>query len=104
MGTKLRALYQRKKGRDLFDMYKAMQYGVDPDRVMQCYKRYMDFVVENPPSYKQFIQNMEAKMRDSKFIGDIQGLLRTEERFESTHSQEAYEQVREMFIDKLKGK
>ncbi|MFR9595811.1 MAG: nucleotidyl transferase AbiEii/AbiGii toxin family protein, partial [Rikenellaceae bacterium] len=41
LGSKLRALYQRKKGRDLFDMYKAMEHKIDPDRIIQCYNRYM---------------------------------------------------------------
>ncbi len=102
MGTKLRALYQRKKGRDLFDMYKAISQGINPERVMQCYKRYMDFVVDAPPTYKQFIANLEAKMTDDDFIGDIQGLLRVEDSFEAAKVMEAYEMVREVFIDKLK--
>ena len=102
MGTKLRALYQRKKGRDLFDMYKALSHNLNPERVMQCYKRYMDFVVDAPPTYKQFIANMEAKMIDTDFIGDIQGLLRAEDKFDAAKAQEAYEQVREVFIEKLK--
>ena len=102
LGTKLRALYQRKKGRDLFDMYRALSQDVDADRVIQCYKRYMDFVVDAPPTYKQFIRNMEAKMVDPDFIGDIQGLLRPEEKFEQTKVEEAYSKVREIFIEKLK--
>ena len=101
MGTKLRALYQRKKGRDLFDMYKAIKL-VNPDRVIECYKQYMKFVVDAPPTCRQFTLNMEAKMIDPDFIGDIQGLLRAEDKFDTTKAQEAYEQVREVFIEKLK--
>ena len=56
LGTKLRALYQRKKGRDLFDLYIALQRKeVDVDKVLQCYKKYMEFVVDRAPSYKQFV-------------------------------------------------
>ena len=34
LGTKLRALYQRKKGRDLFDLYKALTlHEVNPDEI-----------------------------------------------------------------------
>ncbi|MFR9543510.1 MAG: nucleotidyl transferase AbiEii/AbiGii toxin family protein [Rikenellaceae bacterium] len=101
MGTKLRALYQRKKGRDLFDMYRAMSQNLNPDRVIECYKRYMDFVVDNPPTYKQFIMNMEEKMADPDFVGDIAGLIRTDEdnRFDVAV---AYEAVRATFIDRLK--
>lgn len=102
LGTKLRALYQRKKGRDLFDMHKAMSHNINPDRIIQCYKRYMDFVVDTPPTYKQFIQNMEDKMNDPNFIGDIQGLLRAEEQFDKARALEAYVKVKEIFIERLK--
>ena len=34
------------------------------DKVMECYNRYMEFVVEKAPTYKQFMQNMELKMQD----------------------------------------
>jgi predicted nucleotidyltransferase component of viral defense system len=42
LGTKLRALYQRKKGRDLYDLWLALGTG-DPrgDRVIECFQRYM---------------------------------------------------------------
>ncbi|MFR9576809.1 MAG: nucleotidyl transferase AbiEii/AbiGii toxin family protein [Rikenellaceae bacterium] len=101
MGTKLRALYQRKKGRDLFDMYRAMSQDLNPERVMQCYRRYMDFVVDTPPTRKQYLRNMEEKMADSEFVGDIAQLIRTDEVC-VFDAQEAYEAVREVFIDKLK--
>ena len=40
LGTKLRALYQRKKGRDLFDLYVALTKAeVDVDELMRCYHR-----------------------------------------------------------------
>ena len=36
LGTKLRALYQRKKGRDLFDLYKALTLQeVNPDEIIR---------------------------------------------------------------------
>ncbi|MFR9514748.1 MAG: nucleotidyl transferase AbiEii/AbiGii toxin family protein [Rikenellaceae bacterium] len=103
MGTKLRALYQRKKGRDLFDMYRAMSQELNPERVIECYKRYMDFVVETPPTKKQYLRNMEEKMADPEFVGDIAQLIRTDE-VSVFDAQEAYEMVRETFIEKLKKK
>lgn len=49
LGTKLRALYQRKKGRDLFDLYVALsEASVDVDEIMRCYNRYMTFAVQQP--------------------------------------------------------
>lgn len=42
VGTKLRALYQRKKGRDLLDLQVALKSGrVDIDRVLECYRQYI---------------------------------------------------------------
>jgi len=99
LGTKLRALYQRKKGRDLFDLYKALSITeVDPDIIIRCYKRYMDFVVPKPPTHKQFVQNMESKMIDPDFLEDMENLLRSDETY---NIQEAYRIVKEKIIDKL---
>ncbi len=42
LGTKLRALYQRKKGRDLFDLYYAITEGkTNVDALIRCFDRYM---------------------------------------------------------------
>lgn len=99
LGTKLRALYQRKKGRDLFDLYVALkQKPVNPDDILLCYHKYMEFVVQNPPTYKQFILNMEEKMNDPDFLGDSQMLLRPEISF---NPKEAYLYVKERLIERL---
>ena len=99
LGTKLRAIYQRKKGRDLFDLYKALSITeVNPEVIIRCYKRYMDFSVSKPPTYRQFIQNMESKMIDPDFMGDMENLLHSDETYDI---QEAYEIVKEKIIDRL---
>ena len=77
LGTKLRALYQRKKGRDLFDLYYALTHlDLDTSALIKCYKEYMAFSIKNPPTQKQFLLNMEEKMQDPDFEGDIYALLR----------------------------
>ena len=102
LGTKLRALYQRKKGRDLFDLYIALQRKeVDVDKVLQCYKQYMEFVVDKAPSYKQFVNNMQEKMEDPEFTNDMQSLLRPGITFNAS---DAYPLIYETFIDKMEGK
>lgn len=102
LGTKLRALYQRKKGRDLFDLYMALQRReVDVDKVLQCYKKYMEFVVDKTPSYKQFVNNMEEKMQDPEFLEDTTMLLRPEIKFSPI---EAYPLIYKTFIDRMEGK
>lgn len=76
LGTKLRALYQRKKGRDLFDLYYADQYAkLDYDRIIHCYNEYMKFVVGKTASQKEFLINMELKKKSAQFSGDMEGLL-----------------------------
>lgn len=100
LGTKLRALYQRKKGRDLFDLAYALQNAeVNADEVIRCYRRYMDFVVDAPPTYKQFIANMADKMLDSDFTGDTAKLLRPGISFAPVSS---WELVRETLVERLK--
>lgn len=43
LGTKLRALYQRKKGRDLFDLFTASRRAtIDLARVVTCFTRYLE--------------------------------------------------------------
>lgn len=43
LGTKLRALDQRKKGRDLFDLSEAIIRlgGLDHEKVVSCFARYL---------------------------------------------------------------
>lgn len=100
LGTKLRALYQRRKGRDLYDMYKAIttQSQLDITALLQCYKVYMEFVVDEPPTQKLFLSNMEAKMQDQDFLGDITALIRPTEKYNCL---KAYELVKEKIICKL---
>ena len=102
LGTKLRALYQRRKGRDLFDLYYALANAtVDTDRLMACYHRYISFVAEQPPSYRQFIANLDEKMQDPEFLGDVSLILRPDINFSP---QEAYGLVRETLIERIPGR
>ncbi len=100
LGTKLRALYQRRKGRDLFDLYTAIaQKQLNIDQILCCYREYMKFVVgSNVPTQKEFLLNMEAKMKDDDFLGDIKLLLRNGE---SYNPQIAYELVKTTLIEKI---
>jgi predicted nucleotidyltransferase component of viral defense system len=100
LGTKLRALYQRKKGRDLYDLYIALTRNpeLDKDLLVKCYREYINYSVNNPPSQKEFILNMEAKITDPEFLGDTTGLLRPEQIFEPLP---AYELVKTELIERI---
>tara|TARA_R110000868_G_scaffold60855_3_gene185301 strand:+ start:926 stop:1717 length:792 start_codon:yes stop_codon:yes gene_type:complete len=78
LGTKLRALYQRSKGRDLFDLDFARQHcELNNDEIIDCFKKYSRISAgKAPPSEKEFILNMEQKVNDPDFIGDMEALLR----------------------------
>lgn len=79
LGTKLRALYQRSKGRDLFDLnYSRLNLELDFDKIIQCFKEYTTFATGNrPPSKKEFLMNIEEKENDPDFTGDMEALLRS---------------------------
>jgi predicted nucleotidyltransferase component of viral defense system len=98
LGTKLRALYQRRKGRDLFDLWKALTTAkVNPELVIKCYKEYMSFSLEKAiPTKKQFILNLEAKRNDAEFLGDTVALLRPEEKY---NQDEAFELVLKNLVE-----
>lgn len=99
LGTKLRALYQRRKGRDLFDLYVAMERkDLNLKQILQCYREYINFVVKAPPTRKQFLLNMEEKMQSDEFLGDTKDLLRLEEVYDPN---KAFELVKSKLIEKL---
>lgn len=78
LGTKLRALYQRNKGRDLFDLdYSRLNLSVDLEKIIKCYKEYMTFATGNTPSKKQYLLNIIEKESDPNFAGDMEAILRT---------------------------
>jgi predicted nucleotidyltransferase component of viral defense system len=74
-GTKLRALYQRKKGRDLFDLHELIKRKmVNPKRVIEAFYAYIEH--QNlSVSQKEFIRNLEEKLTDEVFIHDCEILL-----------------------------
>lgn len=79
LGTKLRALYQRSKGRDLFDLhYSHLNIEVDFKKIITCFEEYTTFATGNrPPSKKEFLLNLKDKENDINFSGDMEALLRT---------------------------
>ena len=94
LGTKLRALYQRRKGRDLFDLYAALSHpDINIDDILRCYHRYIEFSVAQPPTKKQFILNIEEKLQDPEFIGDTNLLLRPEIKFDIISGYSAIDQL-----------
>jgi predicted nucleotidyltransferase component of viral defense system len=75
LGTKLRALYQRKKGRDLFDLAFALeQTSVSPERIVHCFEQYMAAGGESV-TRAMFERSLADKKTDNVFTADMTPLL-----------------------------
>ena len=88
LGTKLRALYQRRKGRDLFDIWHSHQAGVltAPD-VIQAFGRYMESE-GHTVSADDLRRNLAAKMNHPAFLSDTPPLLRPGVQFDPADAHE----------------
>lgn len=76
LGTKMRALYQRRKGRDLFDLWLGLtQGGANAVALVDVFRKY---VAEegNMISRAEFEQNLAQKMKHPGFLSDLTPLLR----------------------------
>lgn len=73
MGTKLRALYQRSKGRDLFDLWHVLiEANADDERIIQAFNHYM---TDRAFGYPELAANLAAKLADPGFAGDLNDLV-----------------------------
>ena len=74
LATKLRALYQRKKGRDLFDLWKSRELSPDNTRVVTLCLEY--FRRMGKTLYRgHFLKNVEEKLKDPVFVRDLEPLV-----------------------------
>lgn len=102
IGTKMRALYQRRKGRDLFDIFQALtRENLDTDKIILSYQKYLSFVASHLPTYKEFVLNMDEKMAQEEFLRDTDGIL---DPGISYNPQEAYDLILRQLIEKLQKK
>jgi len=98
LGTKLRALFQRRKGRDLFDLWFAIQEGsCNPARVVTCFNEYVKRSRVSI-SRSEFDLNLAAKETDRNFLNDIRPLLRDGIDY---NPEEGFRIVRSTLIDLL---
>lgn len=77
LGTKMRALYQRRKGRDMFDLWLGLTKGkANPETIVKCFKNYMESS-RLRVSAREYRMNMEAKLSLPEFRSDTEDILRT---------------------------
>lgn len=99
LGTKMRALYQRSKGRDLFDLYRAISMTtVDEEAILESFVRYMDFSAKYVPSRKEYELNMENKLQNPDFLADTQPILLPGIYF---NPHQAYEEIQNRLVSKI---
>jgi len=72
VATKIRALYQRSKGRDLFDLWLALnELGLDGSEIAACFEPY------RPEGYSRKLAeaNLNEKLQDHGFRNDLAPLV-----------------------------
>jgi hypothetical protein len=106
LATKLRALLQRDKGRDLIDLAHAIAVfeTLDAARVVRCLKQYLD-AAEQAISRAQAEQRMFAKLANVDFMADVRPLLAAgeAEKFDDEAARAAFRTVFSAFINRLPG-
>ena len=76
LATKMRALYQRSKGRDLFDLAMGLADGrSESGRIAAAFRRYMDRE-STLVTRAMFERNLAGKIGDAQFNADMSALLR----------------------------
>jgi predicted nucleotidyltransferase component of viral defense system len=78
LGTKMRALFQRKRGRDLFDLYWALTMSkpaVDPAAVIESFQHYLR-QEGSSAGRAEFTKLLEARIAERGFCSDMLPLLR----------------------------
>lgn len=101
MATKLRALYQRRNGRDLFDIwYVVKQNLIDLNRVFEVYSEYCAND-NNNIQREDFLRNLALKKTHPDFQTDMNSLLPIELNW---NFEEAYQFVVDNIISRLPEK
>jgi predicted nucleotidyltransferase component of viral defense system len=106
MATKLRALLQRDKGRDLFDLAHALDSfdGMDESRVVTHFRSYLALSGQ-AISRAQAQERMFAKLANPRFLLDMRPLLPAAqaEALSEAAANEAWAKFFARFIDRLPG-
>jgi len=103
LGTKLRALYQRNKGRDLFDLWYAFKGNsnspVGVERTIEAFQKYLVHG-GHKISRALFEKNLLEKRVNPQFTGDIRPLLRPDIEWDF---EQAFDFIMERLIARLPG-
>lgn len=101
-GTKLRALLQRRKNRDLFDLAQGLeQLGMDVDKLVACFDHYLaleDTSITRAEAEQRMLQKLTRSLTE-----DIAPLLPAGVQFDDVDALRAFERVWIELISRLRG-
>jgi len=79
LGTKMRALFQRERGRDLFDLYWALTHAsppVDPRIIVDAFRHYLELEAATA-GRGEFVAALKSRLAKRGFRRDMEQLLRS---------------------------
>ena len=101
-GTKFRALLQRNKNRDLFDLNEGLvRGGLNRDRILDCFLHYLN--LEGHPISRANTEERMLKKLNRSLTEDIAPLLPTGVRFEESDAIAAFGRIWAELIRKIPG-
>ena len=101
-GTKLRALLQRRKNRDLFDLHHGLeQLALAPDKLIACFDHYL--ALEGKPITRAVAEKRMLEKLAHSLTEDIAPLLPAGIRFNDNDAVRAFERVWKELIVLIKG-
>jgi predicted nucleotidyltransferase component of viral defense system len=101
-GTKLRALLQRRKNRDLFDLHHGLdQLAMDSDKLIACFDHYL--ALEGKPITRAIAEQRMLEKLTRSLTEDIAPLLPAGIRFNDDDALQAFERVWTELITRIKG-
>jgi predicted nucleotidyltransferase component of viral defense system len=101
-GTKLRALLQRRKNRDLFDLHHGLnELQLDPDKVVACFNHYL--ALEGAPLSRAVAEQRMLEKLTRSLTEDIAPLLPAGVSFDTPEAVRAFEQVWTELIARISG-
>lgn len=87
LATKIRALHQRKKGRDLYDLWQAREFKPDWSRVSEIFLEYIKHN-KKPIHRDLLVNNLRDKLKDPNFLNDMTVLVKSLKGYDINHAAE----------------
>lgn len=101
-GTKLRALLQRRKNRDLFDLYHGLdQLALDVDKLVASFEHYL--ALEGHPITRAMAEQRMLQKLTRSLTEDIDPLLPAGIEFSEAHGIDAFNRIWTQLISRMRG-